>query len=115
MPIYDLSKPSKRAKFLGEPVDVGLIHRSLTLPETIHVDDCIQVGSFVVAGESCRFPNRSFGAFTITKQNVSVVRNVIQMCGQSIAEACRQPLSQRSSRHIDPGHFRRRMALEIAI
>ena len=41
--IDSLDKPPESAKFICETVDVELIHRSLTLSQTIHINDGVQI------------------------------------------------------------------------
>src|SRR5262249_10819936 len=79
MSIDSLREPAKRSKFVHETIHIELIHRSLTLTQSIHVHDGKQIRRFVISRDLCRFPNRPFCAFAISQQNVSVEWNAIEI------------------------------------
>ena len=113
--IDSLRIPAKCPEFVGKTVHIELIHRSLALSQAVHVDDGIQIGSFVIARQCGGFPNRTFRAFAITEQDISVERDPVELRSESIAESGRKSLAEGTSGHIDPRHSRSRMSLEIAV
>src|SRR4051794_38155565 len=73
--IYRAHLPTKRGKPLGIDFNIMVIHRSLTLPETIDVNNGNEIIQLVIRRERRSFPDAAFGNFSVAEQDVhSVIR-----------------------------------------
>ena len=79
-------EPAESSKFVREAIHFEVIHRALALSQTVDIDDGVQIRCFVVACQGGRFPHRALRAFAIAEEHVRVVRDVVHMGRQHIAQ-----------------------------
>ena len=92
---------------------VPLVHRRAALAEPVDVDDRDHVVEPGVAGVLEGLPHRALGQLGVAAENPDAeVGRLEPLAGQRDPDRDRQALAERSGRHVDPGDFRRRVALQ---
>ena len=105
--------PAEGLKTFHINADVMTEHRRLTLAETVRVHDRDEIAQLVKAREVRGFPNGTFGDFTVTEENVSVVIELVLLGRKGHADADAETLTERTGRHIGECEARRRMTFKV--
>ncbi len=92
---------------------VPLVHGRPALAEPVDVDDRDQVVELGVAGVLEGLPHRSLGELGVAAEDPDPQLGALQpLGGERDADRDRQALAERAGGDVDPGQFRRRVALQ---
>ena len=111
--VEGFNAPAKGFKTFDVNVDVVTERRRLTLAEAVDVHNRDEIAQLVIARERSGFPDRTFGNFAVTEENIGVVIQLILSCGERHTDADAKSLTERTRRHIGERKARRRMTFEV--
>ena len=86
-----------------------------TLAKPVDVGDTAQVVQRKVLAGSGRFPDGTFGRFSVTHQHVGTIVGTNAASVQGDTDRGADPLSQRAGGDVDEGKTRGRVPLEVAV
>ncbi len=113
MPVDHECPAAERLDPTGVGVEVPAELGCATLTEAVDIHDRRQIRQLVVSRLVQRLPDRTLGHLTVAAQHPHPVgKSVKESPGECHADRVRQPLPERSGRHVDPGQNRRRMTLQ---
>jgi hypothetical protein len=113
VPVDDDGPAPERLHAPSVDVQVPLELRWPALAETVHVEDCGEVGEAVVPGLVERLPDGSLGELAVAAEHPDVEGETVQVpAREGHADRHREPLAERPGGDVDPGDDRRGMALE---
>ena len=115
MAVDDFRAPTEGFEAALIDIHVPAEGGGLALTQAVDVHDGGQIVQLAHASERGGFPDRAFGDFAVTHQNIGAVIEIIEAGAELHAHAHAQTLAERAGGNIHKGQARRGMAFEVAV